>query len=323
MPRYRIVHRTHHAYARQVEIGPQRLMVRPKDSHDLRLEHATLTLSPAGTTRWTHDVFGNSIAMVTFAAPSDTMTIVSDLRVSRDPIPEFLIAPEPSAATWPFIYFPDDRRNLWPFLDCRYAQASDISRWTSGIVSAGMPVMDALRALNAEIRSGFAYGQRYEPGVQSPSETLAIRTGTCRDFATLFIEASRALGIAARFVTGYLYDPSLDAKNGESVDGAGATHAWAEVYLPGPGWVEFDPTNGLIEAPSLLRVGVSSDADSAIPVSGSYMGTPQDLLATEIEVKVTALPPRGAASTNGASGRAAESNGSVKAIGAAAAAGGD
>ena len=146
------------------------------------------------------------------------------------------------------------------------------------------------QALNAAIRSGFAYNARDVGGVQSPSETLSLRRGTCRDFATLFIEAARALGIGARFVTGYLYDPALDSGANLGMVGAGATHAWAEVYLPGPGWVEFDPTNGLIESPSLLRVGVASDAEHAVPISGSYMGVPDDVSLVEIDVKVTALP---------------------------------
>jgi transglutaminase-like putative cysteine protease len=128
--------------------------------------------------------------------------------------------------------------------------------------------------------------------VQTPSETLSQRSGTCRDFATLFIEAARTLGFGARFVTGYLYDLALDKGDNQGMVGAGAPHAWAEVYLPGPGWVEFDPTNGLIESPSLLRVGVSTDAEHAVPVNGSYMGCPDDVIDVDIEVKVTALPAR-------------------------------
>lgn len=290
MSRYAIQHRTHYRYARPVELGPHRLMVRPTDSHDLRLEHATLTLSPLAHVRWAHDVFGNSIATVTFNAPTDELLIESQLEVTRYSLGDAAIELLPEVATWPFIYAPDDRMNLGPFLTCRYGQCTPaVVAWAQEIVKPGADTLQALRDLNAAIRSGFTYSQRYTSGVQTPSETLSFRAGTCRDFATLFIEAARALGFGARFVTGYLYDPALDRGGASGVAGAGATHAWAEVYLPGPGWVEFDPTNGLIESPSLLRVGVATDAEHAVPVHGSYTGYPEDVIDVDIEVTVTAI----------------------------------
>lgn len=296
MSRYAIQHRTHYRYARPVELGPHRLMVRPTDSHDLRLEHATLTLSPLADVRWAHDVFGNSIATVTFPHPTDELLIESHLEVTRYSLGDALIELQPEVASYPFIYAPDDRINLGPFLVCRYGQCGPaVLAWAQEIVKPGADTLQGLRDLNAAIRSGFAYNPRFTSGVQTPSDTLAYRAGTCRDFATLFIEAARALGFGARFVTGYLYDPALDAGGASGVAGAGATHAWAEVYLPGPGWVEFDPTNGLIESPSLLRVGVATDAEHAVPVNGSYTGYPDDVIAVDIEVKVTALAePRSA-----------------------------
>lgn len=296
MSRYAIQHRTHYRYARPVTLGPHRLMVRPTDSHDLRLESATLTLSPLARVRWAHDVFGNSIATVTFDAPTDELLIVSHLEVTRYSLGDAAIELLPEVASYPFIYAPDDRANLGPFLVCRYGQCGPaVMAWAQEIVRPGADTLQALRDLNAAIRTGFAYSARFAAGVQTPSETLSLRSGTCRDFATLFIEAARALGFGARFVTGYLYDPALDAGAGAGIAGAGATHAWAEVYLPGPGWVEFDPTNGLIESPILLRVGVATDAEHAVPVSGSYTGLPEDVIAVDIEVKVTALSGSGAA----------------------------
>lgn len=290
MSRYAIQHRTHYRYARPVELGPHRLMVRPTDSHDLRLESATLTLSPHAHVRWAHDVFGNSIATVSFADATDELLIESHLEVTRYSLGDAAIELLPEVASWPFIYAPDDRHNLGPFLTCRYGQCGPaVMAWAQQIVKPGADTLQALRDLNAAIRTGFAYNPRFTSGVQTPSETLSVRSGTCRDFATLFIEAARALGFGARFVTGYLYDPALDAGAVSGIAGAGATHAWAEVYLPGPGWVEFDPTNGLIESPSLLRVGVSTDAEHAVPVNGSYTGFPEDVIAVDIEVKVAAL----------------------------------
>lgn len=291
MSRYAIYHRTNYKYARPVELGVHRLMVRPKDSHDLRLLDATLTLQPHADVRWSHDVFGNSIAHVAFAAPTDELLIESRLEVARYSLVDSAIEIEDSTAIYPFVYAPDDRTNLGPFLVCNYAQCSGaVLEWARQWVTPGMATLQGLRALNTAIRTGFSYGARFTSGVQTPTETLSLRAGTCRDFATLFIEAARALGFGARFVTGYLYDPALDDGVDDGTVGSGATHAWAEVYLPGPGWVEFDPTNGLIESPSLLRVGVATDAAHAVPVHGTYLGVPEDVAHVDIEVKVTALP---------------------------------
>ncbi len=293
MSRYSIYHRTHYRYARPVELGVHRLMVRPKDSHDLRLEDATLTLSPHADVRWAHDVFGNSIATVTFHAPTAELLIESHLEVSRYSLGDSAIEIDAEARHYPFVYAPDDRLNLGPFLTCGYAHcATAVLDWAHAYVKPGMDTLELLRTMNAAIRSDFHYQMRPIAGVQTPSETLRIHSGTCRDFATLFIEAARALGFGARFVTGYLYDVALDKGASEGMVGAGATHAWAEVYLPGPGWVEFDPTNGLIESPSLLRVGVATDAEHAVPVNGSFMGYAADVIDVDIEVKVAALPPK-------------------------------
>lgn len=295
MSRYAIHHKTRYRYARPVELGVHRLMVRPKDSHDLRLEDATLTLSPHADVRWSHDVFGNSIARVTFGAPTDELLIESHLEVTRYSLGDSAIEVEDPVRLYPFVYAPDDRINLGPFLNCNYGHCSPaVLAWAQTYVRPGMETLELLRALNAAIRADFAYFARPISGVQTPSETLGLRSGTCRDFATLFIEAARALGFGARFVTGYLYDPALDKGGNDGMVGAGATHAWAEVYLPGPGWVEFDPTNGLIESPSLLRVGVATDAEHAVPINGSFTGYADDVAEVDIEVKVAALPDRAA-----------------------------
>ena len=294
MSRYSIRHLTSYRYARTVQLGPHRLMVRPTDSHDLRLENATLSLTPHAEVRWAHDVFGNSIATVRFPEPTDRLVIESRLDVTRYPRDDAQIEIEARARLYPFVYAPDDRVNLGPFLDCRYgACAPAVLGWAQEIVHPGMDTLQALRDLNAAIRAGFAYSQRFVSGVQTPTETLSLRSGACRDFATLFIEAARALGFGARFVTGYLYDPALDRGGAGGMVGAGATHAWAEVYLPGPGWVEFAPTNGLIESPSLLRVGVATAAEQAVPVNGSFTGFPDDVAEVEISVQVTALSAAG------------------------------
>jgi transglutaminase-like putative cysteine protease len=142
-----------------------------------------------------------------------------------------------------------------------------------------------LATMNAAIRGSFEYRAREEEGTQAPDETLAKKSGTCRDYALLFIEAARSLGFGARFVTGYLYDPALDG--GQAVQGAGATHAWAEIYLPGAGWLEFDPTNGLIAGENLIRVAVTRDPTQAVPIGGSFSGEGQ-FISLDVDVTVNA-----------------------------------
>jgi hypothetical protein len=141
--------------------------------------------------------------------------------------------------------------------------------------------------MNGAIKNEFAYNMRFEEGTQTPLETLQNMSGTCRDFALLFIEAVRSLGFGARFITGYLYDPALDGAEG-AMQGSGATHAWADVYLPGAGWVEYDPTNGLIAGDNLIRVAVTRDPSQAIPIAGTFDGTMGQFQGMTIDVTVHA-----------------------------------
>jgi transglutaminase-like putative cysteine protease len=282
-----IRHETRYRYAKPVSFGPHRLMLRPRDSHDLRLVDAELTLSPPGETRWIFDVFGNSVAQVEFAQPAAELLIVSTLHIERFGLarPVFPIAPE--AQMYPFVYSASDRSDLGRLLDLHYPDPHGlVDAWAKRFVTAQpMSTYNLLSNLNGAIRSEFAYAERYEEGTQSPIETLEKNGGTCRDFALLFIEAARSLGFGARFVTGYLYDPALDG--GQAMQGAGATHAWADVYLPGAGWVEYDPTNGLIAGENLIRVAVTRDPSQAIPISGTFTGAGSDFLDITVEVTVT------------------------------------
>jgi transglutaminase-like putative cysteine protease len=157
MSRYAIQHRTHYRYARPVELGVHRLMVRPKDSHDLRLEDATLTLSPHADVRWSHDVFGNSIARVTFNRPTDELLIESHLEVSRYSLGDSAIEIDETARLYPFVYAPDDRLNLGPFLNCNYGHcAPAVMAWAQSYAHQGMDTLELLRALNTAIRADFA-----------------------------------------------------------------------------------------------------------------------------------------------------------------------
>jgi transglutaminase-like putative cysteine protease len=140
------------------------------------------------------------------------------------------------------------------------------------------------------IHETFTYNQRFEPGTQPPAETLEQRAGTCRDFALLMMEGARSLGLAGRFVTGYLYDPALD--HAPDVESEPAfPHAWMEVYLPGAGWMEFDPTNGIVGTDRLIRVAVARDSEQAMPIKGSFVGPPGACVATIVDVQVRTLSP--------------------------------
>jgi len=281
-------HATKYSYARPVTFGQHRLMLRPRDSHDMRLVAAELTLSPPGNTRWLHDVFGNSVALVDFTAPAAFLTISSTLKIERYGIegPVFPIAPE--AEFYPFIYSSSDRVDLGRLLEQHYPDPEGVlARWADSFVtSRPMRTRDLLTAMNAALKPVIVYAERHEPGTQSPAETLQKKTGACRDFALTFIEAARYLGFGARFVSGYLYDPALD--KGDATQATAATHAWAEVYLPGAGWIEYDPTDVLIGGETLIRVAVTRDPSQAIPISGSYRGTAADFVDMKVEVTVTA-----------------------------------
>ena len=289
MKRFTVKHSTRYRYARPVMFGQHRLMLRPRDSHDLRLVDASLTLSPPGNLRWLHDVYGNSVALVDFIAPAAELAITSTLTLERYGLlrPEFPL--DPDAATYPFVYSASDRSDLGRLLEPHYPDPNGMLDVWAKSFAQERPVgtLDLVSRMNKAIRSEFAYSAREEQGTQTPLETLERRSGTCRDYALLLIEGARVLGLGARFVSGYLYDPALDG-GASGVQGAGATHAWVEIYLPGAGWVEYDPTNGLIAAESLVRVAVTRDPAQAIPVSGTYDGEPEDFLGLEVEVTVTA-----------------------------------
>ena len=282
-------HATTYRYREAVSFGEHRLMLRPRDSHDLRLLRSQLTLSPPGVVRWHYDVFGNSVAVASFSAPAEELKIASTLLLERYALerPVFPIAPE--AETYPFVYSTSDRTDLGRLLEQHYPDPKGVvAAWAQQfVVQKGIDTIELLATMNAAIKRDFAYASRDTEGTQSPIETLESGGGSCRDFALLLIEAVRCLGFGARFVTGYLYDPILDGGQGDAVQGAGATHAWADIYLPGAGWVEYDPTNGLVAGENLIRVAVTRDPSQAIPVEGSFIGDPASFVAMDVQVTVS------------------------------------
>jgi transglutaminase-like putative cysteine protease len=283
-------HNTTYQYRRPVEFGEHRLMSRPRDSHDLRLLDTTLLIEPsASSIHWIHDVFGNSIARVSFAQAGDKLVIESGFRAEHFPAPPQALELEPYAARLPFSYAADEALDLGHTKERHYPDPErQIDAWAKALVEgvAQANTLEALVAMTTSIKERYKYVTREEVGVQAPLQTLELGSGSCRDFAAFMMEAVRSLGLAARFVSGYLYDENLVGAAGGLV-GGGATHAWLQVFLPGAGWVEFDPTNALIGGRNLIRVAVARDASQAAPLVGSFKGAADDLLSMTVSVQVT------------------------------------
>ncbi|MBO6826697.1 MAG: transglutaminase family protein [Sneathiella sp.] len=287
MQTLRIRHRTEYRYHEPVTFGEHRLMFRPRDSHDLRHVSSQLTISPTAEVRWHHDVFSNSIAITEFKDAADHLTFESEVVVVHYGNEETEFPIDTYARHLPFAYSCDEVGDLARTNERHYPDPEQtVDQWAIGYLEQGNNETDkVLAAMTHAIGSSFDYVTRLEEGTQTPNETLQRRQGTCRDFALLLIEAARSLGLAARFVTGYLYDP-LEETGGKGLLGTGATHAWVQVFLPGAGWIEYDPTNGIIGGANLIRVAVTRDPSQAIVVRGSYFGAPEAFKDMQVSVEV-------------------------------------
>lgn len=275
-----IRHTTTYRYARPVAFGDHRLMFRPRDSHDLRLVQTGLEIRPNARVRWLHDVFGNSIAVASFTEPAAELRLVSTIRLEPFPAAALEFPIEAYARRHPFSYSAEEIPDLGRTIERHYADPKHkVDEWARRFVSSpdGADTQALLVDMTAAIRREFRYEAREAEGTQAPVKTLERGSGTCRDFALFMMEAARSLGFAARFVSGYLYD--------DRAVGGGATHAWVQIYLPGGGWVEFDPTNALVGGHKLVRVAVARDPAQAIPVSGTWTGAPSDFLGMTVNVE--------------------------------------
>jgi transglutaminase-like putative cysteine protease len=278
-------HRTSYRYREPMAFGPHRLMLRPRESRTVRLHSHDLEISPPATVTWAHDVAGNAVATATFDAPADTLVIdsVATLTLDVEQWPVFGIAA--SALTYPFLLSDDDMTDLGALrLQAYLDSGGRLHDWARGFVAGpGTDTLSLLKDISNGVAAQITYEARDEETVQTPVETLARGRGSCRDFAVLFVDALRSLGFGARIVSGYLYDPDLNTLGSA---GSGSTHAWAEVYVPGAGWITFDPTNRSVGGFNLIPVAVARHIRQTAPVSGSFVGASAACMALEVSVTV-------------------------------------
>lgn len=333
MIRYDITHTTVYRYHEPVSFGEHRVIFRPRDSHDLRVLATDLRVSPNAAVRMIQDPHSNSVALVQPLESATELRIVCAFTIEHAHTNNLELPLAKSAEIYPFAYTVADRFDLEHYLRPHYDDPDGkLTAWARGFIRGDGPTLtrDLLVQMNEHIRDHFRYASRDEEGTQTPLQTLALGSGSCRDFALLMMEAARRLGVATRFVSGYLYDPALDADDPAVAAteaaalaatsaaaaalpsasatpeetapaladapiptvGAGATHAWMQAYLPGAGWVPFDPTNNLLGGTQLIRVGVARDPDQAAPVSGSWYGDADAYAGMQVTVQVRRVGPR-------------------------------
>jgi transglutaminase-like putative cysteine protease len=287
MPVLTIRHKTEYRYAKPVSFGEHRVMQRPRDSHDLRVIGLRMTVDPAPVSlRWIHDVFGNSVGIAKFEGQSDRLVFESEATIDHEPKFGIDLPHGDAGLIYPFQYEPEEMPDLWRSISRQYPDPNGtIEAWARRFVTLDPPTnsRDLLTDITHAIKQQFRYRRRTDPGVQAPLETLQLGTGTCRDFALFMIDAVRSLGFAARFVSGYLH---VRASSGRV--GGGSTHAWVQVYLPSAGWVEFDPTNGIVGNHDLIRVAVAREPRQALPLSGTYTGLRSDSIGMKVDIDVIA-----------------------------------
>ena len=287
MRRIEITHNTRYEYAEPVKFNTHTLHIRPREGHDVRIESSQLTISPTYQIRWERDIYSNSIALVDFLDKSATLDITSNVVVQHYGAPPLEFGMDEAAQTYPFHYNPLEQIDLMPYQMAVFPRDYlVVQKWLEKIYTPGKLIntVNLLDLLNKAIVADFKYTVREEPGVQSPQQTMNIGSGSCRDLAVLFIEACRVLGLASRFVSGYLLQPSEN-----NIDQHGSTHAWSEVYLPGSGWWGFDSTSGLLVSEDHIAVAHHRHPEAIPPVSGSYLGTANARSSMSVSVDVKML----------------------------------
>ena len=283
-----ISHSTHYRFAQPVVLGEHYVQFRPRDSHDLRVLTTDLqVVPPPKDVRMFQDAYGNSIALIQPASPAGELRVVCSSSVEHTGTQAVNFPMSLRALRFPLAYDAEERLVLGHYLHPFYDDPTKaLQTWANQFLRhEEVGTRELLVDMTQFIRSSMQYLVRHAPGVQTPYDTLRLKSGTCRDFATLMVEAVRRLGYAARFVSGYLYTPWLDSDRPQH-NGSGSTHAWVQVFLPEAGWLPFDPTNNLIGGTDLITVGVSRHASVSTPVKGSWSGFPGDFLGMDVDVKV-------------------------------------
>jgi transglutaminase-like putative cysteine protease len=283
--RLRIIHQTRYHYHKEVEFGPHRLVLRPREGHDLRVEAMDVKIEPAGQLTWSRDVFGNSIATVEFEEPAQELLIESNVLIVRMSPVARRNKPLAGITPWPLVYDPLERVFVRAYQKLSYPKdAAVVKAWLENFrIKKPDYAEDVARNLNEYIYDELRYIRREEKGVLTPAETLQHGGGSCRDLATLLLEAARILGIAARFASGYLECQAAEL-------GEASTHAWAEIYHPGRGWAGYDPSIGEETTSRHVVTGVSNHPRGVMPVSGCFYGKAGAFKSMDISVTVRPEP---------------------------------
>jgi len=282
-----IRHVTTYRYRRPVAFGEHRMMLHPRGSHDQRVIQADLKISPEPTSlRLVQDAFGNSVGIARFSGRSKQLSFESIVCLEHSPC-------DLEDAGWalPVHYSVSELRDLAEYIERHQPDPNDEVRcWAKEFLapSGSISAFELLARLSQGIHHGFRYRRREAKGIQLPLETLRLGHGSCRDFAMLMIGAARSFGFAARFASGYLAVPLDDPQEATN----GSTHAWAQIYLPGSGWIDFDPTNGSVGNIGLVTVATAPDPRHAIPLHGTFFGFPSDHLGMEVQVSVMSGTPK-------------------------------
>ncbi len=288
-------HKTHYRYDRRVALSPHIVRLRPAPHCRTPVLSYSLNLAPKPHfINWQQDPHSNYLARVVFPEMATELLVEVDLVAEMSVFNPFDFFLEPAAEQFPFSYEPWLAKDLAPFLEAR-PDGGELGDFISTIDRRPRRTIDFLVDLNYRLSKEIAYVIRLEPGVQTPEETLQLRRGSCRDSGWLLVQILRRIGLAARFVSGYLIQLAPDVKSLDGPSGASADftdlHAWAEVYLPGAGWVGLDPTSGLLAGEGHLPLASTPDPFSAAPVTGA-LDECEAVLTHEMQVRRIHESPR-------------------------------